>query len=287
MNRVLLAGATGHLGQYILTELLDRGIETRAIVRRLATEREDNKNLEILKAEVTDPQSLVGSCRDIDVVISTVGITRQKEGLTYMDVDFQANLNLLEEARRSGVKKFVYVSVFNGDKMRRLRICDAKERFIEVLKGSGLEYCVIRPNGYFSDIGEFFKMAQKGRVYLFGNGQHRINPIHGGDLAQVCVDAIAAPQREIAVGGPQTFTYEQIAKLAFFIAGNKEKITHIPDGLRKAVLFLLRTFTSSKTYGPIEFFLTVLSTDLVAPEYGSHTLEEYFRTIKFSDLRGL
>jgi hypothetical protein len=37
---------------------------------------------------------------------------------------------------------------------------------------------------------EFYHMAVKGRIYLFGDGSYKSNPIHGEDLAQVCVDAI-------------------------------------------------------------------------------------------------
>jgi hypothetical protein len=128
-------------------------------------------------------------------------------------------------------------------------------------------------------MGELYKMAAKGRVYLFGNGQCKMNPIHCADLAQVCVDAIASGTTNVPVGGPQVLTYNQIAKLAFSTAATKEKVTHIPDWLRKTTLALLRTFTSSKIYGPVEFFLTVLSTDLVAPTYGSHSLLDYFRNI--------
>ena len=58
----------------------------------------------MLEAQVTQPETLKGVCKNIDVVISTVGITRHKDGLTYMDVDFQSNVNLIEEAKE-GVKK--------------------------------------------------------------------------------------------------------------------------------------------------------------------------------------
>ncbi|HEY4206495.1 MAG TPA: SDR family oxidoreductase [Puia sp.] len=284
MNRVLLAGATGHLGSFILTELLSRGLQTRAIARNAQklSERSDSGRFEIIQADVTDLPSLAQSCENIDTVISTIGITRQKDGLTYMDVDYQANLNLLREAKLSGVKKFIYISVFNGDRMRHLKICEAKERFVDVLKGSGLEYFIVRPTGYFSDMGEFYKMAAKGRVYLFGAGQHSMNPIHCADLAKVCVDAISSDAKEVPVGGPQVLTYNQIADLAFSVAGKKKKIIHIPNWLRKAILSLLRTFTSSKTYGPVEFLLTVLAIDLIAPAFGSRTLEEYFRSAGLS-----
>lgn len=67
------------------------------------------------------------------MVISIVGITRQKDGFTYMDVDYWGNANLLSEAKRSGVKKFIYVSVLNGEKLSNLKICEAKERFVTEL----------------------------------------------------------------------------------------------------------------------------------------------------------
>lgn len=120
-----------------------------------------------------------------------------------MDVDHQANMNLLREAQNSGVKKFFYVSVLNGERLWHVAICDAKEMFVDKLKASGLAYCVVRPNGFFSDMAEFFRMAEKGRIYLFGNGQLKVNPIHGEDLATVCVDAIGSKNQEISVGGPE------------------------------------------------------------------------------------
>ena len=51
-------------------------------------------------------------------VFSSVGITRQKDGLTFKDVDYQGNRNLLEVAKHAGVKKFIYVSVFRGPEVQ-------------------------------------------------------------------------------------------------------------------------------------------------------------------------
>ncbi len=280
MKGILLAGSTGYLGSYIAKELQKRSCFFRAIARNPEKlEQNDIEANEVLKAELTDPDSISECCKGIDVVISTVGITRQKNGLTYMDVDYQANMNLLKEAKKSGVKKFIYVSVLNGEKLRKLKICDAKEMFVEQLKKSGVDYCIIRPNGFFSDMSEFFNMAKRGRVYLFGNGELRANPIHGEDLATVCVDAIDKPDKEVEIGGPETLTQNDIALIAFDILGNKPKITHIPDWVRVTILKLVRLLTGSRVYGPVEFFMTVTSMNMLAPEYGKHTLKEYFTNL--------
>ena len=274
--RVLLAGATGYLGRFVMDELLCQGYSTRVVVRNPSRVIRTYPHLDIRTGELTQADTLKGICEGIDVVISTVGITRQKEGKTYMDVDFQANANLINEARRSGVKRFVYVSVFNGEQMRHLKICEAKERLVDYLKGSGMDYCIVRPTGFFSDMKDFLRMAKHGSVWLFGHGELHMTPIHGNDLARAIVDVLQRDQQELCIGGPDVLTHNQIAELALRACGMSVTIHHLPDVVRRFILFLLHTFTSSKTYGPFEFFLTAMAMDMQAPTFGQERLEKFF-----------
>ena len=281
---ILLAGATGYLGTHIAEQLELQSFDYKVIARN--PEQLIKKGIDttrIIQAELTNLATLEKCCEGVDTVISTLGITRQKDGLTYLDVDYQANLNLLNEALKNGVKKFIYVSVLNGQHLRHLKICDAKERFVEKLKESGIDYCVIRPNGFFSDMGEFYHMAKKGKVYVFGDGEHKTNPIHGEDLAEFCLDAIGREEQELEVGGPETFAHNEIAEIAFQVVGKNPKITQVPDCVRWLILKSVRLFTCSKVYGPIEFFMTVMSMDMTAPEYGKHTLKQHFEDLKKGD----
>ena len=281
MEHILVAGATGYLGKYIAKNLVESGYQTTVLVRNSRKFHDFNIPVDhVLEAEVTNPDSLLRSCESIDVVISSVGITKQSDGLSYMDVDYQANLNLLEQAKKSGVKKFIYVSVLNGEKLQNLQICEAKEKFAYELRNSGIDYCIVRPNGFFSDMSEFYAMAKKGRVYLFGDGSFKSNPIHGDDLAKVCIDAIESVETEIKVGGPETFSHREIAEIAFEAAGKKPKISHIPEWVRSGSLKALKLLLSPRKFGPIEFFMTVMAMDMVAPEYGTHRLKDYFNELE-------
>ena len=276
-NKILLAGATGYLGRFITQELIDRDYETKIVVRNKKKLKLSASNLEIFEAEVTNPEMLKDICKDVNVVISTIGITGQKDGLTYMDVDYQANANLIDEAKKNGVKKFIYVSVLNGEKLRHLKMCDAKEKLGDYLKSSGLDYCIIRPNGFFSDMGDFLKMAKGGKVYLFGDGKLKLNPIHGKDLAELVVDTINLDKKEINIGGPDMLSQNDIAELALKAYEKPINIIHLPDWIRKLVLWSVRTFTSSKTYGSIEFFMTTMVMDMQSPQFGKEKLEEFFK----------
>ena len=282
MNRVLVAGATGYLGGFVAKEFKSRGYFVRALAR--SPEKLDplrGSLDEIVQAEVTRPETLEGVCVGIDVVFSSIGITKQKGKLTFMDVDYQGNVNLLEVARRAGVKKFIYVSVFGGPSLLHLDIVKAHEEFVGVLRASGMSYAVIRPTGFFSDMEEYLKMARKGRVYLFGPGKNRINPIHGADLAVVCADAASRDAREIDVGGPRVHTHLQIAELAFISLGKQPRISSVPLWAMRAAVSLTKMF--NRHQGELLAFLTTaMSSDAVAPAVGVHRLEDHFRGLASS-----
>ena len=277
MKKIIIAGSTGYLGIHLVKELQSQKLPFQAIARNEKRLLEKGlKPEQVISAEVTDPTTLTGQLIDADVLISTVGITRQKDGLTYMDVDYQANMNLLKEAKKAGIRKFIYVSVINGARMRHLKIVEAKEKFVDELKKSGLDYLIVRPNGFFSDMKDFLDMAQKGKVYLFGNGDYKLNPIHGADLAKAIMESIDTNQHEIIVGGPDILTQNEIAALALKTWMRPIKIVHLPDWIRKMIISVMRIFTSSKTYGPIEFFLTMMGQDNIAPRHGVHRLQSFF-----------
>ena len=109
--------------------------------------------------------------------------------------------------------------------MKDLKGIQAKILFEDKLKESGLDYAIIRPTGFFSDMFEFFKMAQKGRAFVLGKGKNKINPIHGADLAEVCVNSLNKSEKDINVGGPEMFTFKEIAELAFNVLNKKMKIS--------------------------------------------------------------
>lgn len=264
----------------------EKGFWVRALVRNPKALNQPGKHGapsiesyvdEMFQGEVTQPEMLKGVCDGIDFVFSSIGITRQKDGAGYKDVDYQGNVNLLLEAEASGVEKFMYISVFKGDEIHGT-LNDWKERFVQRLKQSKLDHVVVRPTGYFSDMGEFLDMALKGRVSLIGNGTKKMNPIHGADLANFCVEGLSQANAELDVGGPQVFTHREIAKLAFLAADRPEKITCIPSWLFRAGISPLKIF-SPNNYEAVEFLCNVMMHDMVAPRYGTRDLRGHFEQI--------
>lgn len=286
MKRVLVAGSTGYLGRFVVKACAAHGWFVRALARSPEKLDDLRDQLdEVVVGEVTRPETLAHVCDDIDVVFSSVGITRQKDGLTFRDVDYQGNKNLLDVALRAGVERFVYVSVFDGPRLRHLDIVDAHEAFVDELRASDLAYAVLRPTGYFSDMGTFLEMARKGRVYLFGKGRNRTNPIHGADLAVACVEAMEGASRETDVGGPLIHSWREIAELAFAAVGKPPKITCVPAWVMKAAVRCTRLFNRHQA-GLLAFFTAMGTMDVMAPAAGVRTLEEHFRSLAAERVAG-
>ena len=278
MKTVLIAGATGYLGRYLCAEYERRGWYVVALVRDAAKAGDLPAGARV-EAQATRPETLRGIMSGVDLVVSALGITRQADGLGYMDVDFQANVNLLEEAERAGVGRFAYVHVLNAERMREVPLVAAKAAFVDRLRASPLAHTVIAPSGYFSDMGDFLSMARAGRVWLFAPGTQRINPIHGADLAVATADAIEAGEGWRDVGGPETFSHDELAALGFEALGIRPRIVHLPDTLRRMALTLLPLVTPRRISGPARFFLTAMGMEMVGVPHGSQRLADHFRAL--------
>lgn len=232
----------------------------------------------MIEAEATQPETLTGIMDGMDLIVSSLGITRQADGLNYREVDFQANLNLLREAEAAGVGRFAYVHVLNADAMAGVPLVDAKTAFVDALRASDMPATVIAPTGYFSDMGDIFAMAQDGRACLFGDGTQRLNPIDGADLALAIANATDAGRGWIEIGGPDVMTQDEIARAAFAAFGKQPRIVYLPNALRRATLSVL-PILPRRLGGPARFFLTALGMDMVAPRFGTRRLIDHFATL--------
>ena len=237
--KVVLAGAYGNLGAEIFKALLKAGHEVVAadmIERDLGV----TGNFTFKKIDVTKPETLVGLCDGAECVISTVGLTKTSAEVTNYQIDFQGNVNILNEAKKAGVKFFTYISVIKADKAPGVPMVHSKYLFEEELKRSGLTYCIHRPTGYFYDIVKVFRpMIEKGEVTLLGNDPVHANVVSTEEFGAFIVDHITDNNTVYNVGGKETYSYEEIANMCFEAAGKEPVIKRAP-----AVLFNMLAFVN-------------------------------------------
>ncbi|MDX2378266.1 MAG: hypothetical protein QNM02_00730 [Acidimicrobiia bacterium] len=131
-------------------------------------------------------------------------------------------------------------------------------------------------------MGALLTMAKKGRSFLVGDGSNKMSPIHGRDLARVCVDVTEGDALEVEAGGPEVMTQREAAELAFDVLGKPPKITVVPLWLAGGVVKTMRVL--SKQFGDLaEFIVVAGEVDGVGPPLGSTTLRSYFERLAADD----
>lgn len=281
MAFALVTGATGYLGRYLVAELRRRGHTVRAVARdQVRAEQPGSWGAPALAGlvnewavgDVTDGSFVADLTSGVDTVVSALGVTTQKANP--WDIDYRANLAVLESAQQQGAHSFCYVNVLGGHRCPA-ELTKAKTAFARSLAESSMPSQIINPSGYFSDMMPVFRMAQRGRVFLL-DPQRKINPIHGADLAAACVDRIeTGEQGTWDVGGPDILTWRQVAEAAFTALGAQPRVTRIPPAVLPPILGLTSVL-SPRRADILRFITWGMRSDTVGEPTGNHHLADFF-----------
>lgn len=278
MKKVVLAGGFGKLGTDILKALVRDGYEVLAIDMVIRDYPEIEGRYQKKQVDVTKPEQLEGLFEGYDTVITTVGLTKTSATTTNYEIDYQGNMNILNEAKRAKVSKFGYISVLKADKAPKVPMLDAKAMFEKELKASGIDYVIYRPTGYFYDIAHIFApMVEKGEVTLLGKKDVSANVIDTRDFADFIV--LHTDDRNVTydIGGTETYTYEEIARMFFKEAGKDPVIKRAPVFLFD-ILILINHFKKNGKEAIIRFSKWTLTESMVADvKYGKLSFKQFIK----------
>jgi uncharacterized protein YbjT (DUF2867 family) len=277
--KIVLAGAFGNLGFEILKALVHDG---HTVIAADLKEKENNGlegKYEFRCIDATNPVTLRGLCDGADIVITTMGLTGASVKFTAYDIDYQGNLNLYHEAEKANVKKFNYISVIacNEPGAEKVPMLHAKYMMEEEIRRGSMDYVIYRPTGYFYDIAKVFKpYIDKGEMQLL-KGYHGVkaNVVDCPDFARYIVDHMNDTNKLYEVGGKETYTYEEMAKMCFRAAGKPVIIKDSPIWMF-SILANLPKIKKSGRHDIILFSKWTLSHDLVGKDIaGDASFKEY------------
>lgn len=279
--KILLAGAFGNLGFEILKQLVEKKYEVIAADLK----EKENNGLEgkyTFKAiDATNPATLQGICDGVDTVITTMGLTTSSTRFTAYDIDYQGNLNLYNEAKKANVRKFNYISVISCDEpgAEKVPMLHAKYMLEQEIKKGDMSYVIYRPTGYFYDIAKVFKpYVDKGEMQLL-KGYHNVkaNVVDCPDFAKFIVEHMDDENVTYNVGGKETYTYEEMAKMCFK-AANKPVIIKDSPIWMFSILANLPKIKKEGKHDIIMFSKWTLSHDLVGDtKVGEASFAEYIK----------
>ncbi len=214
MSKILITGASGFVGSWIIAEALTRDLEVYAGIRATSDKRYlKDKRINFIDLAYKEEKTLHEQLADskFDYIIHNAGVVRALESQTFYDVNCNYTKSLIDalQLTKTHPAKFTYMSSLaacgsapnlpdhriTGDiKMKPpTHYGKSKKCAEDYLKQSPLPYIILRPTAVYGprdkDILKLFKGIKLGIAPLIGSKQSKLSFIYVKDLARLVLDS--------------------------------------------------------------------------------------------------
>src|SRR5689334_15442132 len=236
--KVFLTGATGFVGRNMLRRLLAEGHSVRALVREPEKANAlKEERVELTAGDVAEGAGLDQGMQGCDAAIHLVGIIVEKGKNTFERVHHIGTRNMVEAAKRVGLKRLVHMSALGARADGVAKYQTTKWKGEEEVRRSGIPYCILRPTLIFGEGDGFVTqmMDTMRSAPLFrpvpGDGKPKFRPIFIDDVTACFVRALtveAATNQTVELCGADELTLNEVLAEIARCAGVRKPAVHIP-----------------------------------------------------------
>ena len=194
--KVLVTGGTGVVGQGAVSELVRRGHAVRLLSRNAGEDAAQwDERVEAWPASVTEPEKIRGSADGCDLVLHVAGIvTESPPEVTFENVNVDGTRNMVREAERAGVGRFIYISSLGADRGQS-EYHQSKKRGEEIVKGLHGGWIILRPGNVYGPGDEVVSLLLKmvrtlPAMPVIDGGDDKFQPLWVEDLAEAIASAV-------------------------------------------------------------------------------------------------
>ncbi len=272
----LVTGATGHIGNVLVRQLLARGEKVRALVRPGKTPLAlQDLEVEIVPGDILDPDSLVRALDGVDVVYHLAARIRLAPDPETERVNLAGTRHLLAAARRTGVRRFVYASTIYAMRLPEQGLVDESLPFdpvhargaydrskaaasleVQQAAAGGLDALLVCPTAVTGPYD--FQRSEAGRGILYHLPPGIKFTVDGAydfvDVRDVAQGLIAAAERglrgETYILGGDRLTVREVAETIWEAAGGWHVGVHLPGWVADLAASVLPLFTDDPLVTP-------------------------------------
>lgn len=251
---ILVTGGTGFVGGHLIRRLRQEGLPVRTLARH-PDRAQPLKDLgvEVVLGDISEKVSLEKAAEGIERVIHLVGIIQEIPGVTFRGVHVEGTRNVIEAARKAGVRHFFHQSALGTRPGAKSEYHRTKWEAEELVRQSGIPHTILRPSliyglgdGFTTRLSEMLKLVPV--MPLIGSGKSRVQPVYIDDVVSCMVKAVTGDAflNEIyEIGGPDQLTYEEVTKAIAEAMGIKRTAVHVPLFFMKPIARALETMLSN------------------------------------------
>lgn len=246
VKRVVLVGGSGFVGRAIANRLAAAGVSVLVPTRRRSRTGHILllPNVEVVEADVHDPDTLARLFAGADAVVSLVGVLHSRSGEPYGPDFARAHVELPKKivaaCRGAGVKRLVHVSALgaSGDGPSEYQRSKAAGEAAIRSTGADLDWVILRPSVIFGRDDRFLNMfadlAAVFPVLPLAGASTRFQPVHVEDVAEVVWRSLTSPEaagQTYELAGPAVYTLRQLVEYVSDLVGKPRPVIALPEGL--------------------------------------------------------
>ncbi|MGC1454391.1 MAG: complex I NDUFA9 subunit family protein [Nitrospirota bacterium] len=234
---ILVTGGTGFVGSHLIKRLRQGNVSVRAVVRNPdKAQALSDLGVDVVKGDISDAASLEKSTTGVERLIHLVGIIQEAPGATFKDVHVNGTRNILEAARKSGVRHVFYQSALGTRPNAQSEYHKTKWAAEELVRASGIPYTILRPSLIYGAGDQFtIRLSEMIRLSPFlpiiGSGRSKLQPIFIDDVVTCILKTVTNEccLNEIyEIGGPDQLSYEEVTVAIADAMGVRRPTLHLP-----------------------------------------------------------
>ncbi|MFM6929009.1 MAG: SDR family oxidoreductase [Bdellovibrio sp.] len=222
---IAVTGATGHLGQLVIAELIAKGTNPKEIIaiirNRAKAQNLISKGIEIREADYKSEEALEKALTGVNQLVMISG--------SEVGQRVQQHTNIVNAAKKAHVKYIAYTSILKADTSKMLL---AKEHLAteQLIQATGIPYSFLRNGWYIENYTEQLKGALEHGAIAGSAKNGKISAATRADYAAAAVAAVkkAAPHAIYELGG-EAFTMSELAAVVSRVSGKKVEYKDLPS----------------------------------------------------------
>ena len=224
MKKVLIFGASGQIGRYLIRKLTKNNYTVTAVTRNshqkayLLKTQANAGYLNVFQTSIFDESKLRGLISNTDICINLVGILyekNKKSNFENIHVNFPYLISKI--ANEYNIKKFIHVSALGIDEAHESAYANSKLKGEDNIRKNFLKAIILRPSVVYSVDDNFTTnfmslLSLLPFFPLYYNGNTKFSPIHCSDLTEIIYNLISQDINSLTIEciGPEVISLKEI-----------------------------------------------------------------------------